>query len=247
MRFFYNNLVDDYTLAASSEETGYPVTNIQDPQLAKVHHTTVVTSQMWIISASATVLTASTAVILGHNLTSTAWVFIQGNDTNAWGAATTSVLFSTYATIMSVAFTETTHRYWRFRIYNDNNPDTYLSIGRLGLGTYLDWSQGIGIDWPLEYVDTSEVQYSRTGQSFGNEGITYRIARLAFPKINDTQRKQLETMFEDVKTVKPIVWWPDESYNTYVEPMYCVFNENLTFNHMYAYNWNGATALREVF
>ena len=248
MRIFWNNLLDDYTLSANSEDSSYPVANVQDYQLIKVYRSTGDTSEWVKVDAgSGSTITATGACILGHNLTNSGTYKIQGNATDSWGTPSLDETFTYDSNIMIKTFNSAGYRYWRFSLADATNPDTYLEIGRLFLGTYLEFSDQPSKEFPMTYEDTSNVDYSITGQSFGDEGIIYRLYNFKYPYWTDTVRKSVVTMIEDIKLVKPVILVPDEDNTDKLIPVYAKLNDALSINHIVAYAWNGTLSFRECF
>jgi len=248
MRIFWKNELDKYTLSANSEEGYYPVANVQDYQLAKVYRSTDDTAEWVKVDAgSGNTITATGACILGHNLTNGGTYKIQGNATDSWGSPSLDETFSYDSDIMIETFDSAEYRFWRFSLADDSNPDTHLEIGRLFLGTYLEFADQPSKDFPLSYEDTSSVEYSITGQAFGDEGIIYKLYNFKYPYWTDTVRKNVVTMIEDIKLVKPVILVPDENNTDKLVPVYAKLNDNLSLNHLVAYAWNGILSWRECF
>ena len=246
MRFCYNNKIDDYTLSANSATDGYPVSNINDFQLVKQHRSTGDSAEWWKLAGSTTVINATFAYIAGHNISSTATVIgCVGGDVDNIASYVSSVAFTHDADIMVSFFTEVTHKYWWFKVTDSANVDELIKIGRLGLGTYLDWTPGIAINFPYDILDSTTRWMSKTGQIYSNEGVTAKSYTFDIPVITDTQRQYLETMYDDVKSNEPILWVPNENYLTRIEPLYCVIT-SLSFNHIYAYNYSASMGLMEA-
>lgn len=191
-------------------------------------------------------ITANSAAILGHNLSSGAVCKIQGNATDEWNSPTVDEAITYNADIMTEYFTSNSLRFWRFLIDDTDNPDTYISVGRLVLCAYLE-TDTAGKDFPIVYDDTSKVDESLTGQSFGDEGIIRKIYTFQFPYWLDTVRKSIVTMVSDIKKIKPIVLVLDENDQTSVIPVYARLTDNMSINHIIGYNWNGILSFKEVF
>ncbi len=410
MRFCYNNKIDDYTLSANSATVGYPVSNINDFQLAKQHRSTGDSAEWWKLAGATTVINATYAYIAGHNISSGATVITcVGGDVDDIASYTASVTFTHDADIMvsffptidrgdcesetppmifdetvpfrsnadfdrdiTEAHTDTysylvtktvangtpayvyltdnanttdmhgyiagntytwtvwvyipstggvalnelflymrdyvsgawlgtigayptvldtwqkisvtrtiragatgvnfrlnvkqeaedteyfyvddielegivsaTHKYWWFKVTDSANADGLIKIGRLGLGTYLDWTPGVAINFPYEMLDSTTRWMSKTGQVYSNEGVTAKSYTFDIPFISDTQRQSLETMYDDVKRHEPILWVPNENYLTRIEPLYCIIT-SLSFNHLYNYNYSASIGLMEA-
>ncbi len=409
MRFCYDNKIDDYTLSANSATAGYPVSNINDFQLAKQHRSTGDSAEWWKLAGATTVINATYAYIAGHNISSGATVITcVGGDVDDIASYTASVTFTHDADIMvsffptidrgdcesttpPMIFDETvpyqtnpanqtwarytttpyagtscwrmtkdtasgaggadtfltdrldttdmhgmiagntyifqfyarpdevieyhavriheyysggwnttaisldlagdwkkysqtitinaattgiaidtvmgtdvalnstididsielegivsaTHKYWWFKVTDSANSDGLIKIGRLGLGTYLDWTPGVAVNFPYEMLDSTTRWMSKTGQAYSNEGVTAKSYTFDIPFISDTQRQSLETMFDDVKRHEPILWVPNENYLTRIEPLYCIIT-SLSFTHLYNYNYSASIGLMEA-
>ncbi len=409
MRFCYDNKIDDYTLSANSATAGYPVSNINDFQLAKQHRSTGDSAEWWKLAGATTVINATFAYIAGHNISSGATVITcVGGDVDDIASYTASVTFTHDADIMvsffptidrgdcesttpPMIFDETvpyrsnadfdrditeayadtysykvtktvvngteayvelqdnintddmhglvaghtytfsawlyiptasgialneiylkswdydsgwsgtgsstpiafdawqkisvtrtlrsdatgirlriqiestaedteyfyiddieltgivsaTHKYWWFKVTDSANADGLIKIGRLGLGTYLDWTPGVAVNFPYEMLDSTTRWMSKTGQVYSNEGVTAKSYTFDIPFISDTQRQSLETMFDDVKGNEPILWVPNENYLTRIEPLYCIIT-SLSFTNLYNYNYSASIGLMEA-
>lgn len=249
MRFLYGNEFDNYSLLFSSEHSSYPIENLQDYQLAKVWHSTGDTDEWVKIDAGeGKTITATGAAVLGHNLTTPGAICkIQGDnaDDNWDGPPTVNETIAYNADIMTEYFTSASLRYWRFHFADGDNPDEHISVGRLVLCVYLETSAGK--DMSIGYRDTSSVDESLTGQSFGDERIIQKVYGFNFPYKSDTVRKAIVTMVENIKKVRPIVLVPDESSPTKVIPVYCRLSEDMDISYIAGYRWSGGLSFREVF
>lgn len=246
MYILWQNKFDSYTITANSEESGYPATNIQDVALTKATRSTGDTSEWWKIDAGAgNTITATGAAIAGHNITSGATIKIQGNATDAWGGPTVDETITHKTAVMTEFFSTQSLRFWRFLVEDASNPDTYIKIGRLFLGTYISQSNVIAKDFPEQHIDTSFVDHTVTGEVYGDQGIVYKLYNYQFPYLTNTQKGQIQTMFETVGLIKPVFFIPDESDLAKVPPLYGTINDNLIFNHIVGYVWNCSISVRE--
>jgi len=249
MRFLYDNKFDDYTVTGSSATTNYPATNVQDYQVAKTWRTTTVTTTVITIDVgSGLTITPTAAAILGHNFTTSVLAYVESSSDNFTSVSTTTTIEHTAgeaATWPLIAYDVTgTTRYWRFRIVDSGVGDGYHEIGRIFLGTYLDWTRGMAIAFPYTIRDTSTIQFTRTGQSYGNTGHNYETFEMAFTFMSESDRVNIASMYNTVHRTKPIIFVPDEN-STNIEPIYGVIDD-CTFNHKYNYKWDGSLSFREV-
>jgi len=248
MRFIWDNEIDKHTLLYNSENSAYPVENIQDYQLIKVYRATGDTDEWIKIDAGVgNTITASCAGILGHNLSSGGTFKIQAHeDDTHWGNPDLNETFVHDDDIMVEYFTEASHRFWRFHFADAANPDGYIEIGRLTLGLYLQiniHSREISII----YDDNSRVDESPSRQSFSDEGVIARIYHFVFPYWENAKRKEVVVMVMTIKKVKPIVLVPDEDNIDKIDMVYCKLNTDMSINHIVDFSWNGVLAFKEAF
>lgn len=247
MRILWDNEYDNSgnTITANSESSVYGLENLDDYQLVKVYRSTGDSAEWVKIDAGAgSTITATCAAICSHNLTDGATIKIQGNDTDAWATPTVDESFTHDSGNMVKTFTSATHRYWRFSFADGSNPDGYIEIGRLFLGTYLTLDTPY-TDFPYSIIDTSVVDSSITGQSYGDEGITLREYSFNWNHFTNTEKENIVTMFEDVKTVKPVVIVPDPDNTDKLVIDYVRITE-LSLTHWYNYAWKGRLNFLEV-
>jgi hypothetical protein len=248
MRFFYSNEIDDesYTFDPRTENPSYPIENVRDYQLSKQYWTTSETDQWIVIDAGVgNTITATIAYIAGHNLTSTAnFIKIQGSATAAWYPPTFSDDFTWSSGVMQKSFASQAFRYWRFFINDSLSPDATIKIGRLGLGTYFDLTNWADTGFTRRIVDTSSVEKSVTGQDYGDERITYFEYDFTFPYLTNAERILLETMYQSVKRVKPVLFIANPSDTTLL-PLYCTISR-FEITHKIAWEWTGSMTLMEA-
>jgi len=248
MRFLYSNLFDTagYTLTENSEESTYPVENAQDYQLTKHYRTTGDTSEWVQIDGLASEeITANCAFIAGHNITSGATTIkIQGKNTLPWTSPTVDESFTHSAGVMWKAFTSDDLRYWRWLIEDAANPDTYLKIGRLGLGTYFDISVWMEASFARRTIDTSTIRRSPTGQLYGDEKVTYLEYDFRIRNMSNADRVNLETMWETNKKVRPVLFVPHPT-DTTLAPLYCNISR-FELTHNVAWKWHASLTLTEA-
>lgn len=222
MILLYKNQLDDHTLQASSEQGNFPAVNLQDPHLVNAWRSNSVDAQWIKIDAgSGNTITANSVAIAGHNLTASATIKIQANATDAWGGPSIDETVTWDADIMTKLFTNSTgYRFWRFYFDDDSNPDGYIEIGRLFLGTRLQMPKiEPGVDIP--YRTTSIVSTSISGESYGDYGVRYRAPGFRFPFLTDAERSSVISMWNEVDRVKPIFLLIWEDSLDVMEPLYC--------------------------
>lgn len=247
MRILWDNQYDlsGNTITANSESSVYGLSNLEDYQLVKVYRSTGDAAEWVKIDAGAgNTITATCAAICSHNLTSGATIKIQGHTADSWAGPDVDETFTHDDGDMVKTFSSASKRYWRFSFADGSNPDGYIEIGRLFLGTYLTLDNP-HTDFPYEVIDTSIVDSSITGQSYGDEGVTIRSYSFNWNHWTNTEKTNIVTMFEDVKTVKPVVIVPDPDNTDKIDIDYVRITE-LSVKHWYNYAWNGRINFVEV-
>ncbi len=227
MRILWSNLIDAYTLLASSAAPNLPAANLQDPRLSLPWRSTG-DSDEWIkIDAGAGLtLNPNCAAIAGHNLTSGATIRIQGNATDAWGAPTIDEAITWRAGAMMHFFVGSALRFWRFRFQDAANPDGYIQIGRLSLGTYLQMPD-IELGPALPRKTSTVVTESPTGQVYADLGVEWGEFGIVFPPIiTETQRQAIRSMWAAVHNAVPFFLAVWESSFDIEGPVYCRLDQD---------------------
>ena len=224
MRIIWDNEFDKYTITASSEASGYPASNLQDISRKKTTRTTDVASEWWKIGNGTTKISISSIAIAEHNFTSGVTVKLQGNDTDVWTSPAKEEVITYDADIMVKFFTEAEYYYWRLLVEDASNPDGYIEIGRLEAGEYL---QMPGIEPGFSYPrrTTSDRDITVTSQVYGDKGIIQRAPGFAFPVIEDSERGEIDEMFDGVHHIKPVILVVYENSLDVVPVLYCVIDQ----------------------
>ena len=255
MRMWYDNEGYKCDITASSEETAYAATNSQNTQLTKTTRSTNVTA-VYTLDFDAgygQTIGADSVAILGHNITTaaTAIQFVMSANSDYSGAST-SVVFTHAAGSIFKYFTADAKRYARILVSDAANSDAYIEIGFIYMASYYQVVGGVGVDFPYQPLDSSTGQYSNTGQFFGDEGDTIDLYSFNLPYIDNVMKSSILTIFDEVKTVKPIIMDFNESAHSSIAPLYCKFNETVSFNHLrvgvdtdYDFHWNCSMSLKE--
>ena len=234
--------IDCYSASGS-----YPVSNLQDTRLSRTYRTNgkASTEYVHIVNTS----TVTYACILGHNLSTSATVYVAGSD-STWS---TGAAFSTTMTVSTGIMVSTlgpsTYNYWRFRIDDTSTGTTYHEIGGLYLGTYLQLP-GMKPDQTIADETTAKVTVSDGGQAYGDDGYNYRSPSVNFPYLVSTQRNEIRTMFNTVKNYTPVIAVIWENALTLEEPMYCILDsKTLDWKKTgdVGKPWSVSLKLREVF
>ena len=241
----YSNYVDSATVNANSEDSGYPVTNVQDQQLGKVYRSTGVSGE-WLKFDLGSAEDVQGVFVVGHNITSGATVKVQANSSDDFASPPVDVSM-TYGDIIYYLFSSSqSYRYWRITIDDSGNSDGYIEIGRVHIGKMLELGDIIKAEYPETIKRTDKIQFSLTGQVFGDEGVAYRLWTFNLPHLTLTEKNNLEEVFSDVGKINPLILIVYEDDINDYGIKYVVFNDDISFNHIFGDIWNCNIAFREV-
>lgn len=210
MIILWHNEIDHQTLTANSEDQDFPAENLQDTELAVTWRSLALSDiEIKIDAGAGNTITADYVAILAHNITSGATIKYQMHGTDSWAAPDLDETLSYRDTAIIGSFTSISKRYARFYITDAANPDTYLEIGRAFIGTKLTMP-GIEPGSEIPLIDTSS-RSRVNGVTYGDEGLKYYAPSFEFPLITQDERGDIEEMFGEVGTIKPVVLivWPN--------------------------------------
>lgn len=182
MRILYNNkFLSTFGLTASSSFAGFSTANLLDYHLSKYFKFNA--NSGTIVIDCLTAINLKNIYLLGTNLTSNGSILIEANSENSWSTPAYSASGTIYsngsAGIMDI---DKTYRYWRISI--EDTSVTHLQVGYLFSGINL---QLPALDPLIEfsYNTNSSVDYSISGQSYGDRGIEYFSSTFNFPQVAD--------------------------------------------------------------
>jgi len=205
IRFMWKNRWDDASLVASSSESGFPVTNTQHRW-----HTRTWRSESGFTGGPADVYikadlgnshNINTLIIKNHNfsmLESIDGLRIQANDSDAWGAPAFDKPVTMTSGLIIKFFSNTqNYRYWRLVMTDTLNPDTYLEIGRIFLGSYFEPYYNFQSRKP-SFLDLSTVKRSTGGQISSDQKPRYRAWSYSFGAITASDFDTFWEMWQEV-------------------------------------------------
>lgn len=248
MRILYNNLIDaesSYTM--TSENSAYPITNAFDSRLSKEYRSTIVSTSDRIAVMESSIAPTYIALI-NHNISSSATLYIEASSSSGFtGAYSTTIAWSSYTAIHNIG-TSTAKDYWRIRIEGNSTLNSYLRLGYLYLGTYLQMP-GMERNQEIGIITTAKTNISDSGQLYGDNGYSYRSFKCNFPYLTNQERSDISTMWNTVKNYKPIVLdiWHNSTEERF---MYCyIAQDNLIFGRTDDINmrWKTGLVFKEVF
>jgi hypothetical protein len=271
VRIGYVNQTDAATITGTTAETGFALTRLQDDRLASKYRTTTVSSVIVTIDLGAYSTHLSMVAIVAHNLTTAATVVVDFNHANSWPGATSQTIttdvdmlvkFFTqpaeeylttetpdYLTTEDGDFltTEYNYRWAQIQITDAANPEGYIEIGKIYLGTYITIDPSSLIDFKVSKRAGDRITRGRGRQKFAIPGSNWRRFELAFPESQYSMVSQIETMYEMVGNYKPVIFCNFDTIRDYVlvEPCYCSIDGDMGFQHSERMRFAYSLALEE--
>jgi len=183
MRVLWKNRWDDATLAATSEDPDFPVTNTQHRW-----HTRTYRSEAGLSGASIDIeadlgsdYDVQALIIKNHNLDMTnsgdeLRLQARVSDADPWGAI--DVVISVTPGLIILFFGSVkNYRYWRLCLIDSANADGYIEIGRIYLGSFFEFHYDIRTRSPV-FRDLSTVKRSTGGQISSDQKPRYNFESL---------------------------------------------------------------------
>ncbi len=205
IRFLYDNLLDDGTLTASSEDSEFPVTNIQHRWHTRHWRSTGVAAEYVTCDLGAP-KDIKSLIVKYHNFQLGATVHILADsaptfDSGPGGLPELDVTLTvTTETIVYNWSSAKTYQYWRLTIADAGNPDGYVRIGRMYLGTYISPTYNYK-DRQETYKDPSDKAISTGGQDSADEETHYSELSYTFLVLT-ADKATFKAIFDEVGTSK---------------------------------------------
>ena len=249
MRWLHDNIITraGTIISVSSESIYQPLSNLQDQRLSRVFRTTAVSNQ-W-IKISGGYFKASYVSILNHNITSSATIRIQGNNSDTWDNPEFSaeIPWDEYQLILN--FSEKSFAFWRIQIFDSENIADYIEIANIYLGTYYQMP-GMKPEQTIENETTSSVNFTQSGQCDGYDGFEFRNPSINHPRLTNSQRLDIIRIFQTIKNNHPIIFIIWANQLDYERPIYGVIEGKLlSFKKSDDLNfpWSLTYKIREVY
>lgn len=202
----------------------------------------------------------NTLAILGHNLSSSASIVFDFNNTDSWpgeyqetltwnegiilkfltGYVDTDadyLLSEAGAFIISEAgsfvITSSGYQYVQIQISDPSNTDGFIQIGRVWIGNYLTINPSSLLDFKVTKKRSDVVIYGKDRQKFAVPGVGWRRIELSFPRTESVMVDSLIAMYKEVATHKSVIFCNFDTRREWkiVEPMYCSIDGELGFKH----------------
>jgi len=158
-----------------------------------------------------------------HNFTSGATLLLEADDAATFDSDGGSAQFSEAVTwnddkILHYLSAATTKRYWRISITDTANTDSYLEIGELFLGSYLELTRNFAYGHDTNFVFTLSTEKNEYGVEFDRFGNIQEKFTLNFKGLPDTDITSIKTMLAAIGTRSTGVFRPIYFNEDYAVP-----------------------------
>jgi hypothetical protein len=180
---YSNNLVDQATLTASTENASFPIENIKDYRRSKVFRSTTNSDNIVFDFNETSDVNAVFLIADKRNGFGFSTVTLQFNATKTWGApaATESVTFST---AHGVGFAEFTTRSYRFCRMVITSSLGYCEVSNIFLGVKNAIEKSINFNWNYRDLELVNQKSNRYGQLFSDIILRRKVINFALTNID---------------------------------------------------------------
>jgi len=231
----YKNKIDNIT--ASSENPSYPIINALNVHLSKYWKS--VGNNEWVKISYDSATNVDSVFIGGSNVTTN--IILEGNDTDSWSSPSFTTTLIKDDGIQYKTEIGESYKYWRL-VINDSTIDV-IKIGNIMFDDNHLFANPL-YSFNENRIDTSVIDYSASGQTYGDIGYIYRVLEMNYPIIDKDEKDLLIDIMETTHKVVPIY----VLFNNDYPPLYCVIAEDIVYTHLKKLNmWTCKMILREVF
>lgn len=190
----HENLADDATVLASTQELLLPVSNLQNPHVARKYRS--VLSSATVVFDLGAAISIDTLAIFGLNAETIRARVSATDSTGATGELYDSAsgnIDADYPSMIYLIGSPVVGRYISFAIATTSAA--YIEAGRVFIGTRTQFSINFAYNWQRQYVDRSVRAKTRGGQTQINPDVTYRTVDLTFGFLSESEKNGvLETI-----------------------------------------------------
>ena len=153
-----------------------------------------------------------------NNLTTNATVRVRGDDNSDMSSpAYDSGVVGVYEhTDYAISFAPTYVRYWRIDIVDTVNPDGYIEIGRLFLGSRFRPSINVEYGPAISIESRTEVAEALDGPEYFNELANRRVWQGTWSALTDAEAyRQMLVIMKDSDVSGEVYFFEDDADNIY--------------------------------
>lgn len=243
MKFYYEGLQDATLTYDGTEDTGYPVTNLQDMNKNTYFKDTVTMGGNELVIDFGSARTCDYVALINYtakasgapNTPSLSVYYSDDNSTYTASTLTAADISASTATDYVGSFTSGSHRYWKLKIYDcDLAGDVDVEIPVVLLGSLFEPASNPSMGVEIENVYSVNAIQGQGGQRFTslNHDTNERAVRYYWKYISSADKTKWESLRDEVK--------PGAEFAAY--PM-LVYDENSTYHYQ---RLAGPLTIREV-
>lgn len=226
MRLLYSNLIDlaGVTFTPATYDASFPASNLANEHRSNPYRTGVTQAAESVIIDLGSAKAVTCVVLLDHTLTNAdTLIKLQANSSNSWGAPPVDETLTWATGTISKFFASVSYRYWRL-IFTKSAAAESRDIGRMFLGTYYTLEEPAE---NAEFPDKDLTQRIRSegGQFWSDAQESFRLMPVSFSGISQTQKNNMRTFSEYVKTHTSFFVQLDENDSSLNELVYVKLNE----------------------
>ena len=168
-RFMYENVWDEGTVTASSENSNFPCENTQHPWPTRVWRSTSCLGTEWLKLELSDTPDVDVVIVWNHNLAEEGpgggSIILEGNNTDDWATPAFTAIVDICGKY-AVVFLPSTENYswWRITFQDALNADGFLAAGRVFLGSYFEPVRQYKRGGSFPRVDPSPAHFSEGHQ-----------------------------------------------------------------------------------
>ena len=217
------------TITATTENASFPASNLKILPTTTVWRSTAIASQQNIDIDFGSAKSADLIAAVNHNVTSVASVLqVRAGTTASVADFAESITWREFLFFKRLS-SQQSYRYWRLEILNTLNPDSYIEIGYLLLGSLTSPTFNFQYGWTsgIDFVNLEVA--SPYGVPNVDEKHRRQQVHMEFGPLTDTEMTALRTLYTTVKGARnPLIILPDrEGSDAYFGRIISQFNERI--------------------
>lgn len=201
-KFLYEDLINDRaaTIAPSSEASEYPASNLATNNYSEVWRSDAADSSGENIVFDFGSSTDINDIGIGNiNIRSTATVKIQGNNADSWGSPIVDETIDVSSMdgnrrCLYHSFNGSGLRYWRLVIIDDGNPDGFIEVGKVMLGTAVELADNYDATFSRRRIRNNVIHRTEYNQAFVYNRDYGAMFNLSWTNCQETTRDQIRDL-----------------------------------------------------
>ena len=250
VRFMIHGALEHAAVAANSEVSGLPASNVVDTLIRKTYRTRDRDSE-WITFDAGSDVDVNCVFIGRHNLTKDAVITWEGDDSSLFANPPLSTRIPVVVDLAEMVVpkltyfygTTQTYRYWRLRIEDMGNQTRNLEIGRVMAGVYYEPERDLLENYTIEHRDPSRM--TRIAGRHGYANVRPRYMRLQYNlfDLSEDGWDELYGIYQEVGRYRAFLMAINPETRPSEDTMYCQFASDISRQQRVLRQYN----LQEVF